>query len=180
MTVERIIETAPAGKQVATGCLSCPESCKQHASVVLIACARAGLEATESDAPPVPEIGESHGDIRSIDTMPRWLRVGLYQLSRPLSDLEVEALWLWFAEAAENRQICQDKRTEELPPVGEVGGHVKITPKTLRRVLCKECGTEFKPRSPAHRYCSDECQRTAARKKDTILKRRRRTPARTV
>ena len=152
-------------------CAKCPESCKQPSYVSVIACKRAGFSDWEN-LPAPSEIGEGHGNVRSL-RMPYWLWVGLH-FSKPLSTLEIEALEMEFAEVAAARQRQQDRQRDALPPSGEVGGQVKVSCKTLRKVVCPICGQVFEPRSAAHRYCSDQCARQAAKERNRDVQRRRR------
>ena len=41
-------------------------------------------------------------------------------------------------------------------------------------VVCPICGQVFEPRSAAHRYCSDQCARQAAKERNRDVQRRRR------
>lgn len=162
------ITALPEGGPVSTACARCLEPCKQPAFVSVVACPKAGIDNWQ-DIPAPSEIGEGHGDVRSL-RVPYWLWVGLH-FSKPLSALEIAALEDEFAEAAAARRKQRDKQRDALPPSGEIGGKVKVT---LRRVTCPVCGETFTPRSSAHKYCSDQCARLAARKRNTDVQRRRR------
>ncbi len=158
-------------------CRACRFPCKQEASVSIVSCTRGGVAPNWPDGSEISEIGEGHGDVRPL-RMPYWRWVGLH-LSKPLKDLEIEAIELESAEARDRRERLTTRaggraaspEAEHRPTTS-----IRVTCTTLRRVVCPECGQVFEPSSPSRRYCSDACARAGARKKNTARQRRRRRP----